>query len=260
MIFAQLYSSSTGNLYVVTAANGKRLLIECGVTWKKLQAALNYKLGGIVGCLLTHEHLDHSKAIEDVMDAGIDVFASAGTFEALGIGLDTRRALLIKDKTVISCCSGFKIRAFATNHDAAEPLGFIIKCDGEFLLFATDTSYITQRFTWPFSIIAIGCSYNKAYLAKRVKSGDIHEEVAKRLLTSHMEEQETMRYVQQFCDISKCREIHLLHMSADNINKDRIKAEFEKKLFINTVTVEGIHNGREGKKLTKECAGRQGRT
>ena len=36
-------SSSTRNLYCITAANGQRLLVECGVTWAKLQKALNYK-------------------------------------------------------------------------------------------------------------------------------------------------------------------------------------------------------------------------
>lgn len=57
MRFESFYSSSTGNLYCVTAANGKRLLIECGVTWRKLIKALSYDLTNIEACLISHEHL-----------------------------------------------------------------------------------------------------------------------------------------------------------------------------------------------------------
>lgn len=230
MTFDQLYSSSTGNLYMVTAANGKRLMIECGVTWAELQKALNYDLSGIEGCLLTHEHKDHSKAVEEVMQAGINVYSGFGTFDTLGI-LGYRRAKVLQTWRRRYC---FYVLPFGIKHDAVEPLGFVIQCDKEYMLFATDTSYIKYRFKWPFSIIAIECSYNKEYLQKRVDTGDIHEEVAKRLLTSHMEEKETMRYLSEFCNLSKCREIHLLHCSADNLNKERIKKEFEKRFFIET--------------------------
>ena len=236
MKFEQLYSSSTGNLYLVTANNGKRLMIECGVTWAKLQEALNYELSDIVGCLLTHEHADHSKAVKDVRQAGIEVYASVGTFEALGI--TGRRINAVKDKTLLRL-DGFQIYFFDTNHDAAEPLGFIVRADNEFLLFATDTSHIRQQFKHPFSIIAIECSYNKEYLAKRVEEGTINESLAKRLLRSHMEEKVAMRYVEKFCDLNECREIHLLHMSADNLHKDRIKKEFEKHFFLETKIIGG---------------------
>lgn len=235
MTFDQLYSSSTGNLYMVTASNGKRLMIDPGVTWSKLQKALNYDLSGIVGCLLSHEHLDHSRAVKDVMKAGIDVFASAGTFGTQWIS--GRRTKIIKDKDVIEFGADFRVRAFATNHDAAEPLGFVVRTPDEYLLFASDTSHITQRFKIPFSIIAIECSYNKEYLAKKVDLKEVNETFAKRLLTSHMEEKEAMRYLAEFCDLSKCKEIHLLHMSADTINKERVKKEFESKLFIETKVI-----------------------
>ena len=57
MKFIAHASSSSGNLYCVTAANGKRILIECGVAWKKLQKALGYKLNNVEACLISHEHL-----------------------------------------------------------------------------------------------------------------------------------------------------------------------------------------------------------
>jgi len=57
MKFIQHYSGSSGNLYEVVSNNGKRLLIEAGVVWAKVQKALRYDLKSISGCLLSHEHL-----------------------------------------------------------------------------------------------------------------------------------------------------------------------------------------------------------
>lgn len=234
MIFQQHYSSSRSNLYTVTAANGRRLLLECGIAWPKLQKALSYDLTNIDGCLLTHEHADHSKAVKEVMRAGIDVYSSAGTFEALGFN-GNRRAKPIK-KYVGITNSNFDCYAFPINHDANEPLGYIIRevATNDYLLFIPDTSHIKQRFKIKFSIIAIECSYDKDILQSRVDTQEINETLAKRLLTSHMEKRVAMNYLSEFCDLSRCREIHLLHMSGDNINRLKTKKEFEKRFFIET--------------------------
>jgi len=167
------------------------------------------------------------------MRAGINVFASRGIFDVLEIDAG-RRVKYIKDRTIVTFGTDFKVRAFYLNHDAVEPLGFIVWNKDEYLLFAPDTSHITQRFNVPFSIIAIECSYDKNILQKQVDAGDINEEVAKRLLTSHMEKQTAMRYLAKYCNLSKCREIHLLHMSGNNISKEQTRVEFEKKFFIET--------------------------
>ena len=234
MQFTPLFSSSKGNAYVVTANNGKRLLVECGVSWPLLQKALGYDLTGIEGCLLSHEHEDHSKAIHDAMKAGIDVYASKGTLEACGVSMERRAIPVYAKKRMVSelLTEDFSVLCFDSYHDAMEPYLYAINCDHEWLLFCTDTSHIRQKFSMAFDIIAIECSYNEPYLRKREEEGTINTELAKRLLESHMSESNCLSYLQNFCNLDKCREIHLLHMSADNLNKDRIKREFEKKLFI----------------------------
>jgi phosphoribosyl 1,2-cyclic phosphodiesterase len=239
MKFQQHYSSSRGNLYTVTAHNDKRLLFECGVTWKRLQRALDYDLSNIVGCFVSHEHKDHCKAIKEIMRAGIDVYASAGTFEALNIS-DERRAKVIKRHKVLNLKeAGIGIMPILLNHDAAAPFGFVIheSPTQDYILFIPDTSHIKQRFKIPFSIIAIEGSYDRDILQKRVDNNDINEEVAKRLLNSHMEKRTAMNYLSEYCDLSKCREIHLLHMSGENLDKRRTKKEFEKRFFIETIIV-----------------------
>jgi len=233
MQFFKYASGSKGNLYEVRNNIGGRLLIECGLPWRKLQAALEFNLSGINGCLLTHAHLDHSKAITQVIDAGIDVYASAGTIDACGVNPTSRRVHLVSNNTLVRMNDGFDVLAFDVHHDCREPLGFIVRADDEFLLFATDTCKLTQRFVYPFAIVAIEASYDKNILADRLDLKQCHDSVAKRLLTSHMEWRNTRDYLTRCVNLSKCREIHLLHMSGDNINQHSVRKKIENELLIN---------------------------
>ena len=234
MKFTQHKSSSSGNLYIVDTSKG-RILLECGILPKPLMKAIGHNLDFIC-CLLSHEHKDHCKSVQIVMDSGIDVYASSGTFNAIGNSIH-HRAKLVADKTLIKLKCGIQVLCFKTHHDAEEPLGFIIRDGDEYLLFATDTCMVQQRFGLKFNIIAIECNYDKKILLDRMARKDINEVLAKRLLRSHHEKTTALNYLRNFCDLSNCTEIHLLHMSGDNINAEATREEFEKELFIKVVTV-----------------------
>ncbi len=235
MRFEQLYSSSKGNLYVVISSSGKRLLLECGVGYDKILKALNYDLSNIEACFVTHDHKDHCRAINDICKAGIDTYSAQVTFDQC-CAVPSRRQKVVANETLVRLDS-FEVFAFDVHHDAAEPLGFIVRCDNEFLLFATDTSHISQRFSYQFSIVALECSYSKAILENRVATQDINETLAKRLLLSHTEKQVCMDYLDKFVDLSKCHEIHLLHLSGDNIDKKQTVKEFEEHFMRKVVIV-----------------------
>lgn len=235
--FLQHYSGSSANLYEVIAENGKRLIIDPGVVWDKLLKAFDFKLSNVEACFCSHSHQDHCRAIKAVCEAGIEIYASLGTLEA--VGMDTGRKInLVINKTLVRT-ETFSVLCFDTIHDAPEPMGFVVRerATGEFLLFATDTKCIKQKFIFPFSLIAIEASYNGEYLRKKVEAAEIDESLAKRLLDSHMEETETFRYLTEFCDLSACREVHLLHLSASSIHKEKLVKRFEDELFMKVVTV-----------------------
>lgn len=253
MKFIQHYSSSRSNLYEVVGGGNspRRLLLECGIRWAKIQQAINFKLNGIDGCLLTHEHKDHSKAAQDVMTAGINVFSSFKTFEALNLR-GQRRAISVQEYQTFRAGEAFAAVPFFIRHDGADPYGYLIHEVGteEYLFFAPDSGFIEQDFKVlhkeeeevrriQFTIIAIECSYDKAILQKRVKEKTINYALAKRLLNSHAEKETTMAYLKNYCDLTRCREIHLLHTSADNLNKRATVKEFQKKLFID-IFIKGV--------------------
>ena len=61
-----LGSGSTGNGYVLQTEH-EALVIECGMPRQDCLAALGYSTAKVQGCLVTHEHGDHAKYIEDYL-------------------------------------------------------------------------------------------------------------------------------------------------------------------------------------------------
>lgn len=233
MEFIQHYSSSRGNLYAVRSASGRRLLIECGVSWEKLLKSLDWRLDDISGCLVSHSHGDHCnrRSVSRLCLCGIPVYASEGTIESSSLPC---RSLPLERIVGIG---PFQVLPFETHHDCYGSIGFVVRVDKEYLLFATDTSHIHYQFKYPFSILALECSYDREILQYRVDTGDIEEHLAKRLLTSHMEKDDAIRYIDEFCDLSRCRKIHLLHLSEKNIDPDTVKKDFFTRFFLDIETI-----------------------
>ena len=71
--FIPLASSSHGNAYLLD--DGKTcLLIECGVSYKKLQRLTGFGVSGIIGCLISHEHHDHAGCYEQLIKSRTEDF------------------------------------------------------------------------------------------------------------------------------------------------------------------------------------------
>ena len=215
-------SGSRGNCYRVS--DGRiPLLLECGIPYKEIQKALNFRVSEIAGCLVSHEHQDHCKAVKDIMKAGIDCYISAGTAEALG--LSGHRLNIIKARQQFRIGT-WTILPFETQHDAAEPLGFLLaNQDGEKLLYATDTYFIRYRFQG-LTHIMVECNYSLDVLRANVEAGLIEPALKNRILKSHF----SLENVKNFLlanDLSKVQEIWLLHLSDGNSDAERFKREVQ---------------------------------
>lgn len=217
-----LGSSSAGNAYRIT--DGKtQLLLECGLRIKDLQRGLNYQLSNIAGCLLTHNHLDHCKAAPDIMRAGIDVYASAGTLAAAG--LNGHRAIPITARQQFSLGT-WTVLPFEVEHDVDEPLGFLLANeDGDKLLFATDTYYIRYRFNG-LTHLLIECNYSERILDENIIAGRVHVRMKRRLVRSHFS-LENMKEFIKANDMSRVEEIWLIHLSDTNSDAELFKREIQ---------------------------------
>ena len=166
---------------------------------------------------------DHSKAVKDIMRAGIDCYISAGTVEALG--LFGHRINIIKAKQQFRIGT-WTILPFETQHDAVEPLGFLLANQaGDKLLYATDTYYIRYKFHG-LTHIMVECNYAADILKTNVKAGLVEPVLKSRILKSHF----SLENVKEFLkanDLSKVQEIWLLHLSDGNSDSERFKREIQ---------------------------------
>ena len=212
MKFKSLASSSHGNAYIV-ADEQTKILIECGVSHKQLQKLSSFSLSDIKACLVSHEHKDHAKCVDELIRRGMAVYMSYGTAQAL----ENESATLIEHMEQFNVGS-LDIVPFSVFHDAAEPLGFLIKSriDGDVLAFATDT--VNLRYKFPgLNILAIEANYDREILERCDK---LPEKVRHRITNSHMEIETLCDYLRSL-DLSECREIYLLHLSDAMSREDK---------------------------------------
>lgn len=108
---------------------------------------------------------------------------------------------------------------FDIQHDAAEPLGFLIqyKPTGEKLLYATDTYYIKYKFS-KLNYLILECNYNKEIAKENVENGVINKARYIRLLESHFSLENVLNFLKEN-DLSCAKNIILCHLSNENSNQ-----------------------------------------
>ncbi|MGI2329684.1 MBL fold metallo-hydrolase [Planococcus sp. YIM B11945] len=215
-----LATGSKGNCYYITDGTTP-LLLEAGIRFKDIQRKLNFQTRQIKGCLITHEHKDHCSGLQDVLKAGIDVYLSPGTKEAVNIQHHRLKAIENKKQFTIGT---WTILPFDVQHDVSEPFGFLlVNTAGDKLLFATDTYYIKYRFAG-LTHLMVECNYSQKLLDENILSGRTPKVLRKRLMRSHF----SLENVKEFLkanDLSKLEEIWLLHLSDSNSNEEQFRQE-----------------------------------
>lgn len=217
-----LGSSSSGNCYIFRASDGV-LVVECGIDIRELKKALSWQLNGVVGCLVSHRHKDHSKFLRQVTECGIKVFV----LEDVLLDYDARTRTFCK---VIEPMHGYKIGSFkvftlSVDHDVP-CLGFIIEhAEMGKLLFVTDTMMLRYRIKG-LTHIMLEANYSDEILQENINNGVMPRSMRARLMQSHMELQ-TARDILKTTDLSEVRKVMLLHLSERNSDADAFKDYIE---------------------------------
>lgn len=130
MLVTSLGSGSSGNSLLVSAGQ-TCLLIDAGVAARRVKQGLD-KLGGafgpacqLDGILLSHEHHDHVRGLATLLKGQhCPVWSTEGTRGYLSRSLECqwlpatcRRSFIVGE---------IEIEPIAVNHDAAEPVGFVL--------------------------------------------------------------------------------------------------------------------------------------
>jgi phosphoribosyl 1,2-cyclic phosphodiesterase len=213
-----LGSSSKGNGYVLEADN-EALIIEAGVKLLEAKKAVGFNISKVVGCIVTHQHNDHAGYVQEYAKAGVVVLALSSVIES---------KKLVRNYKTIEIGKGymlgnFKVLPFEVMHDVP-CVGYLIEhpeCGK--VLFVTDTYAMQYRFTGVTHWL-IEANYADDILTDNILEGRIPQAMRRRLLTSHMELNNT-KEVLISSDLSKTRNIVLIHLSDGNSDERRFIAE-----------------------------------
>ena len=221
-----LGSGSSGNSYAVDDGESA-LLLEAGLPAKKILSGYLDLLPRVAGCLITHEHQDHSRGAADLAARGIDLYATAGTFSGVEDINRPYRKHTVRAGEQFGLGSWI-VLPFETRHDAAEPCGYLLYSQAarEKLLFATDTYYIPNTFR-SLNVVMVECNYSLPLLDESIREGWIPESLKPRLLQSHF----GLENVKDFFlanDMSAVRRIYLIHLSGNNADPKQFKREIQK--------------------------------
>lgn len=209
MRFESLASSSHGNAYILDDGM-TRILIECGLTYKKLQQKCGFQLSQLHGVIVSHEHKDHSGCVNKLIESGLDVYMSSGTAEALELpekllelacGMEAGKGFTVGTMNILP---------FQTYHDALEPLGVCVQSavDWDIFVYAIDTVNLPYRFPG-VNILAVEANFDKEILARCER---MPEKTRARIANTHMEIDMLCKCLRRM-DLRSCREIHLMHLS-----------------------------------------------
>jgi phosphoribosyl 1,2-cyclic phosphodiesterase len=202
MNITSIASSSAGNAHIIESG-GYQLILDMGVPLSRIREALNHDLSKVVGCLVSHEHMDHCSGLSQlVKGSSIPIFCSEKVKEACGIGIcDTFEFQLFK--WVRGC---FNITPISLVHDT-ECFGFFIfdiKTRKK-LLYATDTGEI--NYTIPgLTHLMIEANYS----FDRLIDSEVNTAARKRIAETHLSIDQVVEFVSRHKELE---EIHLLHLS-----------------------------------------------
>ena len=229
-------TGSKGNAYILSNGD-EALLIEAGVNIKEIKQALDFDYSKVVGCIVTHEHLDHCKSANDLMRLGIDVYTGAKTHQKIN-GDVIHRAMPIASRETIKL-GNFKIMAFDVKHDAVEPLGFLIEHkDCGKVLFLTDTYYC--KYTFPgLNNIIIEANYSKEIIDKKYGPDSDKEFLRNRILKSHFS-LANCKDMLKANDLRQVNNIVLIHLSDSNSDEK----QFQKEVY--ELTYKNVHVASNG--------------
>lgn len=217
-------TGSKGNCYYLYN-DEEGLLIECGIKTSEIKKAVDFNLNKVKGCLVSHEHKDHSFSMQEILNLGIPVYASSGTFEKCGIkGHHNQINIKSGDEFKVG---GFKILGFDVKHDAAEPLGFLIyHSETGKILFLTDTYYCSYLFSKLNNII-IEANYSQEIIEEKLENKKVMPFLRDRIIQSHFS-LENCKELLLANDLSEVNNIVLIHLSDTNSDEARFKKEVEK--------------------------------
>jgi len=218
MLIKTVATGSTGNCYIISGYKTK-IILECGVKIETILEALDYDTENTY-CLVTHEHKDHSLSAQSVILSSIPTYMTKGTADAINV---TDICNIVSDGQQFTI-GEFTVSVFNTNHDAKEPVGFLIESNIEKkrILFITDSHYMEYVFS-DIYLFMVEVNFDYDTLIKNVSLKKTNGYVANRILKSHFSLEKSVEFLKKSDATGKM--IMPIHMSKHNLDFNKLKSD-----------------------------------
>ena len=218
-----LATGSSGNCYLIKGYREK-ILLEAGISFDRIMSGIDFDIKDLY-CFISHEHKDHAKEAKKLVEIGVDVYMSEGTFEALGMQ-DCYNLHKIKHSQLVEL-KEFNILPFDVIHDVKEPLGFLIhsKIEKKNLLFITDTKDVPYSFS-DVDGFMVEVNFDDETINNNIESGRTIPFVGNRARQTHLSLKKASKFLRDVKAFNK--KIIPIHQSNSNLNFKILKREIEK--------------------------------
>jgi len=220
VLFCPLYSSSSGNVSLLSY-RGITLLIDAGVSCKKLKEALN-QIGfssKIDAILLSHDHSDHTRCAGVFSrQLKVPIITNHKTWKTIedSMGnIDKGNVTLIETGDSLEI-GDIQIETFPIPHDGVDPMGFCFYAGKKKISISTDLGFVSPKVASKINhsdVLLLEANHDvrmlmtgiyPAYLKQRIRGNYGHlsnEQAADMLLSLNLE---------------KTHQIYLGHLSPEN--------------------------------------------
>ena len=215
-------SSSDGNMYLLQNED-TNILLECGIKKEKIIKSLvadGLLITDLNACLITHQHSDHALNVKYI-SSYINTYS---TYSLAETNKDVKPLKALKPIKIGS----IKILPIPVSHGKVENNAFVFMDQDSCVFFGTDFSLMEFNLkNFKFDKIYIELNYDETLIEEALKNQNEERKMKYiRQISTHMSKAGCMLHLKKM-DLSKCKEIVLLHASVFLLNKNNILKDFE---------------------------------
>lgn len=193
-----LSTGSAANCYILKRDNGEMLILDAGLPMHEIKKGIGFDIANLKGCICTHVHLDHSRAVKQLRAIGIPVWCPYEN----------------EKKRQRTRLGGFEVECFDLPHNGTDNRGFIIRVDEQTILYATDFEYIPYNLSSQnIDTMLIELNYQRDMVDDEMDNHKVH------VVLGHASEEVVIEILKQ--NVRNLRNVILCHMSNSGyLNRD----------------------------------------
>lgn len=197
MILKCLATGSKANCYVLKHNDGEMLILDAGLPISEIKKGIGFDVAKLKGAIVTHSHKDHSLSAEKLKQL-----------------TPVWEPYLSEQKRQHTHLGDFDVQCFDLPHNGVENRGFIIRVDGQTILYATDYEYIPYNLSSQnIDTMLIELNYQEENIKDDIDNHKSH------IVLGHASERVVIDILKQ--NVKSLRNVILCHMSnSGNLDRD----------------------------------------